>query len=147
MFAPKRILVPTDFSDHSARALLQAVDIASTYGARIYLLHVIEDLQQCSFDYCLSEELTERFRQESRKAVSDRLAREVQAAGAPRGVSVVAEIRQGVPYEGILKAEEERQIDLIVLGSHGKAGLLHNLLGGVAERIAQLAKCQVLLVK
>ncbi len=55
MFAPKKILVPTDFSKFSDEALKQAYDIAKQFKARIYLLHVIEVVQTCSVDYCLDD--------------------------------------------------------------------------------------------
>ena len=58
MFSPKNILVPTDFSEASDRALNQALDIAEQFHSRIYLLHVItESLQRCGEDYCLDESI------------------------------------------------------------------------------------------
>jgi len=55
MFAPKRILVPTDFSDYSDEALKQALELAKQYNAKVYLLHVAEPITQCVGDYCLDE--------------------------------------------------------------------------------------------
>jgi len=147
MFAPKKILVPTDFSEHSDRALKQAVDLAATFNAKVYLLHVIEDLQQCAVDYCLTTAVIEGYRKQSQQAASENLAREVKAIEAAKGVDIVFDIKYGTPYQTILKEQEDKEIDLIVIGSHGRTGLLHNLLGGVAERIVRGAKCQVLLVK
>ncbi|PKN34940.1 MAG: universal stress protein [Deltaproteobacteria bacterium HGW-Deltaproteobacteria-19] len=147
MFAPKNILVPTDFSEHSDRALKQAIDLASRFNAKVYLLHVIEDLQQCAVDYCLSENVMEGYRAQSQQATAEKLGQEVKAIGEAKGVEVVFDIKRGVPYETILREQEDKGIDLIVIASHGKTGLLHNLLGGVAERVVRAAKCQVLLVK
>ena len=56
MFAPKKILVPTDFSVYADNALKQAIDIAKQNKAKIYLFHVIDDgFQQCAVDYCIDE--------------------------------------------------------------------------------------------
>ncbi|MBK7550265.1 MAG: universal stress protein [Syntrophaceae bacterium] len=55
MFTPKSILVPTDFSEHSDRAVRQAVDIAEQHNSKIYLLHVVDRLQQCAIDYCIPQ--------------------------------------------------------------------------------------------
>ena len=56
MFAPKKILVPTDFSVYADNALKQAIDIAKQNKAKIYLFHAIDDgFQQCAVDYCLDE--------------------------------------------------------------------------------------------
>jgi len=62
MFAPKNILVPTDFSEHSDRALAEAVDIARRHKARIYLLHVLGVVRQCVSDYCMPADLLEDVR-------------------------------------------------------------------------------------
>jgi universal stress protein A len=53
MLAPKRILVPTDFSDYSDEALKQALELAKQHNAKVYLLHVAEPVTQCTVDYCL----------------------------------------------------------------------------------------------
>jgi nucleotide-binding universal stress UspA family protein len=56
MFTFKKILVPTDFSQSSDRALEKALDLAEEYQAKVILLHVEEDVRQCAADYCLSME-------------------------------------------------------------------------------------------
>ena len=147
MFAPKNILVPTDFSEYSDRALTQAVDLAAKFNAKIYLLHVIEPIQQCAIDYCLSESVLEGYRLQSEKAVAEKLSDEVKAIGDSKGIEIVFDIKTGVPYATILKEQANKDIDLIVIASHGKTGLLGHLMGSVAEKVLRTAKCQVLLVK
>ena len=66
MFTPKTILVPTDFSESSDRALEKAVDMAEKYNAKVILLHVIDEkVQQCAADYCLRNEDVGKLEEES----------------------------------------------------------------------------------
>ncbi len=149
MFAPKKILVPTDFSDYSDNALKQAIDIARQNKAKIYLFHVIDDgFQQCAVDYCLDEGSVQKIYKESIKNAKDKLQQEVKKiTDKHSSIEIVYDTRRGIPYEEILKEQEEKGIDLIVIASHGKTGILKNLLGGVVDKIIKRAKCQVLLVR
>ncbi|HEX9157287.1 MAG TPA: universal stress protein, partial [Syntrophales bacterium] len=67
MFAPKAILVPTDFSEYSDRAIKEAVDIAAQNNSKIYLLHVVDKLQQCAIDYCIPVETMMKVQSDSEK--------------------------------------------------------------------------------
>jgi len=62
-------------------------------------------------------------------------------------ISVVFDVKSGTPYEEILKEQQERKADLIVIASHGRTGILRTLIGSVAERVMREAKCPVLLVR
>ena len=64
-----------------------------------------------------------------------------------KSIEIIADIRKGVLYEEILRDQQEKKIDLIVIASHGKTGLLSHLIGSVAERVVRSAKCPVLLVR
>lgn len=149
MFAPKKILVPTDFSIYADNALKQAIDIAGQNKAKIYLLHIIDDgFQQCAVDYCLEEAVVQKVLKESVNNAIVKLKQEVKKiTDNYAGIEILMEARRGVPYEEIIKEQAEKGIDLIVIGSHGKTGILKNLLGGVAEKVMRNAKCQVLLVR
>jgi universal stress protein A len=149
MFAPKKILVPTDFSDYSDNALKQAIDIARQNKAKIYLFHVIDDgFQQCAVDYCLDEGSVQKIYKDSIKNAKDKLQQEAKTiTDKHSSIEIVYDTRRGIPYEEILKEQEEKDIDLIVIASHGKTGILKNLLGGVVDKIIKRAKCQVLLVR
>lgn len=149
MFAPKNILVPTDFSVYADNALKQAIDIAKQNKAKIFLFHVIDDgFQQCSVDYCINESDVQRILKESQASAQDKLQQEAKkvAAGAS-DIEIVYDAKRGIPYEEILKEQEEKKIDLIVIASHGKTGILKNLLGGVVDKVMKRAKCPVLLVR
>jgi len=149
MFAPKKILVPTDFSTYADNALKQAIDIAKQNKAKVYLFHVIDDgFQQCAVDYCLDEGTVQKILKDSIKSAKEKLQKECKkVTDSHSGIDIIYDVRRGIPYEEILKEQEEKGIDLIVIASHGKTGVLKNLLGGVVDKVMKRAKCQVLLVR
>lgn len=149
MFAPKNILVPTDFSVYAGNALKQAIDLAKQYNARIFLLHVIDDgFQQCAVDYCLDQGNIQRILKESVESAEDKLQEEVKKISDDNtGIEIVCDAIRGIPYEEIIKEQEDKGIDMIVISSYGKTGILKNLLGGVVDKVMKRAKCPVLLVR
>ena len=149
MFAPKKILVPTDFSVYADNALRQAIDIARQNKSKIYLFHVIDDgFQQCAIDYCLDEGAVQKIYKDSIKNATDKMQQEAKKITEDQsGIEIVFDTVRGIPYEEILKEQEAKGIDLIVIASHGKIGILKNLLGGVVDKVMKRAKCQVLLVR
>lgn len=149
MFAPKRILVPTDFSVYADNALKQAIDIAKQNKSKIILFHVIDDgFRQCAADYCINESDVQRILKESVKNAQDKLHQQVKKiTDSDADVEIEYDAKRGIPYEEILEKQEEKKIDLIVIASHGRTGILKNLMGGVVDKITKRAKCQVLLVR
>jgi universal stress protein A len=147
MFSPKQIIVPTDFSEYSDRALKQAIDIAKQYNSRIYLLHVVGSVIQCTIDYCLDPKTTNLVEQESIAAAKKLIQEQVLKFPDSKALEIIADIRKGTPYEEILKAQQEKKGDLIIIASHGQTGLIRHLMGGVAEKVIRQSKCSVLLVK
>ena len=147
MFAPKKILVPTDFSKFSDNALKQAYDIAKQYKAKIYLLHVIEVVQTCSVDYCLDDQTVRALDEKSLEFSEKMIQKQINKVFKSKDVEVVSDVKKGTPYEEILKEQQSKKMDLIVIASHGKTGLLSHLIGSVAEKVARGAKCPVMLVR
>ena len=149
MFAPKKILVPTDFSVYADNALKQAIDIARQHKSKIYLFHAIDDgFQQCSVDYCLNEGDVQKIYNDSIKSTMDKLQQEAKKiSDSQSDIEIVFDTIRGIPYEEILKEQEDKGIDLIVIASHGKTGILKNLLGSVVDKVMKRAKCPVLLVR
>jgi nucleotide-binding universal stress UspA family protein len=148
MFAPKAILVPTDFSKYADAALKKAVDIAAQHDTKIYLLHVIdEQIHQCAVDYCLSYEVVKQLQKESVKASKDKLKKEAESIIKAKKIKVAFDIKNGVPSEVILSEQKAKKIDLIVMASHGKTGILKQLMGSVADKVVKGSKCPVLVVK
>jgi universal stress protein A len=155
----KRILVPTDFSDTSAAAVNYGVAFARAFGATLIVLHV-EDHRE--FEMIV----------ESQRVVDDILggparipaiepaatvahaARELMAAALTpqqaQGLAVEYVLRDGgfgAPYAAIVKYAQEQEIDLIIMGTHGRGRVAHMLMGGVAEHVVRRAPCPVLTVR
>jgi nucleotide-binding universal stress UspA family protein len=137
-------LVPTDFSAFADQALDYAIRLARTFNARLTLLHIIQPVPMAGVDMGVA--LPETYLQELEEAVQgsmeDALAR-VTAAGLT-GERVVL---YGVPFQEIVETAKARQVDIIVMGTHGRTGLMHVLLGSVAEKVVRLAPCSVLVVR
>ena len=141
----KRILHATDFSDSSAYALGYAVAFAREFGARLHLLHVIEDVPLALYFDTLQtppagDVLGELKRQAEKEL--DRILRESCA-----GLDVERLICKGVPFREIVRTARELEVDVIVLGTHGRTGINHMLFGSVAERVVRMAPCPVLSVR
>lgn len=147
MFTPKSILVPTDFSEFSDKAILQAADIAEQNNAKIYLLHVVDRMQECAIDYCIPLETMMKIQADSEKEAARKMQEEADKILKAKKIDVAFDVKSGIPYEEILKEQKERKADLIVIASHGRTGILKSLIGSVAERVMREAKCPVLLVR
>ncbi|MRR57782.1 MAG: universal stress protein [Deltaproteobacteria bacterium] len=148
MFKPSRILVPTDMSEHSDKAIRQALDIAKQFHSEVFVLHVIKDpTQLCTVDYCLSEELQNQYAEEVFEAARRGVWSQLVKFRSMGDINIVSEVKAGVPHDAILKEAEDKGVDLIVLAAQGATGLAMHLMGGVARHLLQAAKCPVLLVR
>ncbi|MFZ5862349.1 MAG: universal stress protein [Nitrospirota bacterium] len=137
------ILVPTDFSEYSKQALSYAEMLAKKFDAKIVLIHVIDTVS-----YIVSESVQWTADVSARvqgtiQPMLDDLIRDAEK----RGIVAFSQLTQGVPYDQIVKAVEDIRADLIVMGTHGRTGMRHVLLGSVAERVVRLAACPVLTVR
>ena len=131
------ILVPTDFSPTSDAALRYAGQLALTFGAHLHLLHVPGRTgEHMEADYPIEQFGAPVARLESFFAASE-LER----------LHPTYAIRVGTPAEEIAVYAESLGIDLIVMGTHGRTGLAHTVMGSVAEHVARTAPCPVLLVR
>ena len=145
MFEPKKILVPTDFSEFSDKALSAAVDIAKQHGSTIYLFHAIEMIQQCVDLYCISSAMVDTIQKEGMKSALEMMQAQIEKATV-KGVEVIQAVVEGNAYREILREQEAKAIDLIVIASHGKTGIFSHL-GSVTDSVARGARCPVLIVK
>jgi nucleotide-binding universal stress UspA family protein len=145
----KRILVATDFSDCAREALDYALSFAERVGAEVDIVHVFE--RPVYFDVGVAHSLQLRhnvdqwigeMRQEANRQL-DALAQGIRS----RMPNVRATMREGSTVEEILKAAQGASADLIIIGTHGRTGLPHVLLGSVAERVVRGAGCPVLTVR
>ena len=142
----KTILVPTDFSEYAERAFHWATSIAADWGAKIVLLHVGPTMSHLAFPESIY--LTDLKRMEN-DLLADAENR-IQAFAAKKGasaVSVETRVVVGEPSREICQVAAEVDAELIVMGSHGRTGLSHILLGSVAERVVRHSSCPVLVVR
>lgn len=146
MFAPKRILVPTDFTADSDRALKEAVDIARAFHAKVYLIHVDRRIMGASAEVpLLPSEIEEIERQETWEAKAKMLD-EIHRIMEQWDIYVEIAERHGKTHQQILHYAVEKEIDLIVIEPHAKRGLLKTLLGGVSDSVSRRAPCNVLVL-
>lgn len=146
MIELKRILFPTDFSEYSQEAEKYACGFAERFGAELHLLHVLQDLVAMVPEPGLAFPAPGEYMQEMHKSSEEALHQRPDPRWA-EGLSVVREIRQGPPFVEIIRYAREKDIDLIVTGTHGRSGLAHVLLGSVAEKVVRKAPCPVLTVR
>ncbi len=144
MFKIKNILLPTDFSKISLTAAEYAMELAKEYKAKLHLLNVLEKtppiLAIRSLD--ISREKIIHSINADAEAQLDECAKKIKKLGAD--VEIVQIIRKGVDYEEIIKYSKEKKIDVIVIATHGRTGILHTLLGSVAEKVIRYSKIPVL---
>jgi len=147
MIQLKRILVPTDFSEHSEHAATYAAELARRFDANeIHCLHVSDipaDLLATSGYYMTgpSEQFIDQVREESRKSL------EAFARKHLPGLPVQTAFLEGRPFVEIIRYAREKAIGLIVIATHGRTGIQHALFGSVAEKVVRKAPCPVLVVK
>lgn len=142
MISMKKILVPTDFSEHSAKAVHYGEELAVKFGAALQLLHTVETQPilyagGAEFPFESSRERTEAASREMDKIL-------VKSADQ---LQVSRHVNEGAPFVEIVKFAKENDVDLIVLGTHGRGAIAHMLMGSVAERVVCKAPCSVLVVR
>lgn len=152
MLIPTKILVPTDFSGYSDKALQQALDIAIEYKAKVYTLHVVQERIQRALtddysDITITPRVLQKYRKSLVKEAKSKFKKQIGKFPQSKEVEVIPEVVNGVPAEEILKVQEEEGIDLIVIASLGRTGIARYLIGGVARNVLKGAKCPVLLTK
>jgi nucleotide-binding universal stress UspA family protein len=131
-----RVLVPTDGSDGATAALEHGLELAQRFDADVYILSVVNP-------YALSTVEERREREERAESVVAEAAARVREAG----VSAETSVEAGFPHRVILDAVEETDADAVAMGTHGRTGLQHYLVGSVAEKVVRLSPVPVLTVR
>ena len=142
----RTILMPTDFSEYAGYAFTWALQMAADWKARMILFHAAAPISPLAFPD--SVYLPELRRLEA-GMLADAEKRMSEFVGQKGSSAVVVETRVvvGEPVSEICQAAGREQADLIIMGSHGRTGLAHVLLGSVAERVIRHASCPVLIVR
>jgi nucleotide-binding universal stress UspA family protein len=146
MTAIARIVVPVDFSTHADRAIEYAMEMGKHFGACVELFHVVEDpfgSGGWGSEVYMSDldGLRERAVAEAKTHLEER-RKAIPAGHTP----LVATVRMGHVAQTIIEYAKDVHADLIVMGTHGRTGLAHFIIGSVAERVVRLAPCPVLTV-
>lgn len=146
----KHILVPTDGSKLSQKAVQRAIDFAKSINARITSLHVIPEFRMVadeSFVLPMSAELKRRYEREAKgqaQKILDDVAKKAQAAEVVHEGLIVS---GDFPYEQIIGAAKRQKCDLILMASHGRRGLSGLLLGSETAKVLTHSKVPVLVVR
>ena len=144
MNAPKTIMLTTDFSETSRKAIQPAATLARTYGAKILLVHIGDlfptaPLENPPIDFQAVEK-------RQREMACEELSR-FAAEYLPKDLEVERIVTLGVTHMEILRLAEEHRADLIVMATHGRGFISHLVLGSTTERVLHGARCPVLVVR
>ena len=134
------MLVPFDFSPYAEHAFAYALGLAQPLQARLTLLHIIDATPLGVVEGAAM--LPPSYRQALERGIAqslEELLTRVYDAGLQGETAIV----QGVPFQTILDTARDKGVDLIVMGTHGRTGLPHVLMGNVAEKVVRLAPCPV----
>ena len=146
MIRLEKILVPTDMSDFSEHALRYGCEFARRFAAELHLLNVVQDVVAMVPEPGMAFPAPGEYMQDLQQASQEALDKLPDPEWVD-GVAVVREIRIGTPFVEIVRYAKSADIDLIVIGTHGRSGLAHVLLGSTAERVVRKAPCPVLSVR
>ena len=145
MITLERILIPTDLSECAERARSYACELAKRFTAELHLLHVMQPvvLPGCAAPVpgIIPEELLHH---------EQNAQRELEEWNDPafeHTKRVVRSVIMGTPFVEIVHYARTQNVDLIVMGTHGRSGLAHALMGSVAEKVVRNASCPVLTVR
>lgn len=139
----KRVLVPTDFSAGSRRALDHARSLARRDGAKLLLVHVV--MPATSPDLIYGSSVWDQTK--INRAAEVAMQNWRKETGLARNRNVKTRVCVGVPWREINNTAREFKADMIVIATHGRTGLSHYLLGSTAEQVVRHAVCPVLVVR
>jgi nucleotide-binding universal stress UspA family protein len=141
----KSLLLPTDFSESARHAFTYALSFAREYKAELHLVHVLEVVPMGYSGDLFPSAMTEVSKEITGYAEAElgKLAEEARAAG----VNTHIRIERGRPATEIIRVAAEDEIDMIVIGTHGRGVLSHVLFGSTTERVVRKAPCPVLICR
>jgi nucleotide-binding universal stress UspA family protein len=148
MFAPERILHPTDFSDSARSAFRYAVHIAEQHDADLHVLHVVTDFGVDPVRGAFESGVDEEAYYERLESEAERQLQQLREDASRAGVQLKTTTRRHPdPETAICAVAEEKKMDVIAMGTHGRRALSRMMLGSVAESVMRQAPCAVLTVR
>ena len=144
----KKILYPTDFSDVSKKALDYIKQLKGAGTQEVVVLHVIDEREIEHIAHLAELNVSIEELENRREEYAKEEMKAIEAELKSSGFKVKTEIEKGVPFRDILKAEEqEADVSVVVLGSHGKSCVTEMLLGSVSEKVVRKSSKPVLVVR
>jgi nucleotide-binding universal stress UspA family protein len=143
-FAIRTILAPVDFGTSAEHSLDVALDLAKSVGASVHVVHVYQ-IPVYGFPdgaFLAGPEIATRMSEAAQKGLDAVLER-----AGKSGIRVTGSLRQGAAHDEIVAAAKELSADLVVIGTHGRRGLSHALMGSVAEKVVRISPIPVLTVR
>jgi nucleotide-binding universal stress UspA family protein len=137
----KKILCPIDYSECSAKALRYAAGLALKDSSRLYLMHVI-DKRIYEYEEPMYEALPRPDEARLKEKLTESIPKEIRS-----DINVETIVTAGIPANEIINAAREKEVDVIVMGTHGRTGIAHAVMGSVAENVVRSAPCPVLTVR
>ncbi|RLA04717.1 MAG: universal stress protein [Gammaproteobacteria bacterium] len=142
VLSAKHVLAPLDFSDPSMKSLDAAVELAKSYEGKVLIAYVAEPapfspelvVSADGYEKKVTEKAQKRLEEICQKHIAD-------------GVETSYQICFGNPYDEIIDLANSKQVDLIVMATHGHSGLRHLLIGSTTEKVVRAATCPVLTMK
>lgn len=141
----KKILIPTDFSPSAMHALSYAIELNKILQARLYLLHVLQDITDYS-EFNLSPSILPQLYAEFEQNATKRLE-EITTSVVPPETPCDTYIVHGIPFYEIIQFAKDENIDLIVIAAHGRTGLKHVFFGSTADKVVKKSPCPVLSIR
>ncbi|MCR4289767.1 MAG: universal stress protein [Candidatus Scalindua sp.] len=143
----KRIIVPIDFSDCSRKALEYAVSIARSHNSRLTILHVYEkSFVEPYVNAANSEEKADEIMKEIERVNESKYDEFLKTVDL-NGVEYEKLLKKGIAETDIVEIAMEQQANLIVMGTHGRSGIKHMLIGNTAEQVVRTVHCDIIIVK
>lgn len=141
-----QILVPVDFSAYGEHALRYGCALAEKFNSHVHLLHVVDDYYPFVPEASVFLDQRDEYLRGLRTGAERELAK-LPPEGWCTDARLTRAVIVGTPFVEIVRYAKEHDISLIVIGSHGRSGLAHVLMGSVAERVVRSAPCPVLTVR
>lgn len=136
------ILVPTDGAPGNDVAVQEALDLAGLSGGTVHAQYVIDTRDYSTLPEAKWLTLESEFEEQGEAAVQ-----EIADAAAARDVPAETVVERGLPHERILEYADENDVDVVVMGTHGRTGLNRFLIGSVTEKVIRSADVPVMVVR